>query len=79
MSEPNWFVKTARIIWLKLKPTYHRLEFRCVTLAEADDLFTYQNEHPDMPDHTKWHIAPEEDHNRGGAFVFIERKIRVVR
>jgi hypothetical protein len=61
--------------WRRLFPKYRRITIRFVSYSEAERLI---RESADKPEPEKWVIAvPEEDRNRIGGWVYLERRVRI--
>ncbi len=68
-------MKHLRRLYFKLFKRYERLEMKCFTYKEADDIL---KKNDSQPEENKWHIAIEEDTNYNYGVVFLERKKRIM-
>lgn len=68
-------MKKLRKVYFKIFKVYKRIDFKCVSYAEADMLFR-TNE--GKPKEAHWILAKEEDSNIfPGIMVCMERRVRI--
>lgn len=69
-------IKSIKILWYKVFPTYKMLEGKCCSYAEADYLIKYTR---NLPEEEQWQIwTNREDHNYILGWVWICKKVRIV-
>jgi hypothetical protein len=63
-----------RKLFFRIFKCYRRLELRCVTYAQGDNMI---RENAGKPERHQWTIAKEEDRNIVVGIVYLERRERI--